>query len=75
MSSSILAAIHLGQDKNTIFENVENCVQRHSKMNKRTFRRNSECERPGLFITVMDEIDIGRRSRDQMGEGKSLCLR
>ena len=42
---------------------------------KWTFRRNSECERPGIFITIMDEINIGQRSSDQMGASKSLCLR
>ena len=30
---------------------------------------------PGIFITVMDEVDIGQWSSDQVGEGKSMCLR
>ena len=54
-------------------ENVFNITPRIMK--KRTFRRNSECERPGIFITIMEEIDIGQRSSDRMGEGKRLCLR
>ena len=35
-----------------------------------------KCSMPiGIFITIMDEINMGQRSSDQMGESKSLCLR
>ena len=40
------------------------CVQHHSKMNERTFWRTSECEKLGLFITVVtivDEINTDQR--------------
>ena len=83
LRSAMKAAIHFGQDslrnweisKNTRFENIENVFNITQKMNKRTFRRNSECGRPGIFVTIMDEINIGQRPSDLMGEGKSLCLR
>ena len=39
---------------------------------QRTFRRNSDCETPGTFITIMDEINIGQRSSDQLGEKQKL---
>ena len=42
---------------------------------KREVFRQTECEKPGLFLTIMDEFDIGQRSSDQMGGGKSLCPR
>ena len=83
MASSMKATIHLGPgfldelgnlQESEIREHWE-YVQHYSKIDKRTFRRNSKCERPGTFITIMDEIDIGERSSDQMGEGKSMCLR
>ena len=82
MTSSMKAAIHLGQDflenseiyKNTKFENIENVFNITQKLLKRTFWRNSECEAPGSF-TLMDEINTLQRQRDQVGEGKSLCLR
>ena len=50
------------------------CVQHHSKIHE---KKHSEeiLKVRGLFITIMDEIDIGKRSSDQMGEGKSLRLR
>ena len=30
---------------------------------------------PGIFISLMDEINIVSWSSDQVGEGKSMCLR
>ena len=30
---------------------------------------------PGIFITRMEEVNIGQRSSDQLGEGKSLYVR
>ena len=30
---------------------------------------------PGIFITIMDEINFGRWSSGQVGEGRSMCLR
>ena len=38
------------------------CIQHYSKVDKGTFRRNPECRMVGIFITVMDEVDIGRWS-------------
>ena len=77
------AAIHLGPNyvsnseiyKNTRFENIENVFNITQKSIKEQSEENFECERPRTFITIMDEINIGQRSSDQMGEGKSLCLR
>ena len=54
MAASMKAAIHLGPDflvnleidKNTRFENMETVFNITQKMNKSTFRRNSECESP-----------------------------
>ena len=51
------------------------CVQHQSKIDKRTFVRKFECKQPEIFTTIMDEIDIGQRPNDQMGECKSVCLR
>ena len=54
---------------NLLEHNIRNhreCVQHHSKINQRTFRRNFECGRPGIFVTIMDEIGVGQ----QVGEGK-----
>ena len=45
------------------------------KLIKGTFWRNSECGMPGIFITIMDEINFGERSSGHVGEGKSMCLR
>ena len=51
------------------------CIQHYSEVDKGTFWRNSECGMPGIFITIMDEINIGQWSSGQVGEGKSMCLR
>ena len=80
MASSMQAAIHLGPDslenseicKNTRFENIENVFNITQNFFERTFWRNSECEKPGLFITIMDEINTVKRQSDQVGEGKNL---
>ena len=48
--------------------------QHHSKMNKRTFWINSEFEKLGWFVTIMDEINTDQRQGHQVAEGKSLCL-
>ena len=60
--------------KNTRFENIDNVVNFFFSK-KTTFRRNSECERIGTFITIMDGVNVGQRSIDQVGEGRSLCPR
>ena len=75
------AATHLGPDfpvnseiyKNTRFENVENVFHITQKL----IKDHSEeiLILRGLFISIMDEIDIGQRSSGRMGEGKSLRLR
>ena len=83
MASSMKAAIYLGPDilknsniyKNTRFENIENVFNTTQKIDKRTSRKNSECEKLGRFITIMDEISTGQRPGGQIGEGKSLFLR
>ena len=46
------------------------CVQHHSKIHRRTFRRNVECERPEIYTTIMDEIGVGQWSSSQVGDGK-----
>ena len=51
------------------------CSKTVNKSIKKTFRRNSECVRLGICVTIVKEINIGLRSGDQMGEGKSLCQR
>ena len=60
MTSSMKATIQLGKEfgdlqKHKIREYWE-CVQRSSKIHPRIFRRNSECERPGIFLTFLDEV-------------------
>ena len=74
---------HLGSDfpmnseiyKNTRFENIEKMFNITQINYKRTFRRNSECERPGISITITNDIDIDQQSSDQMGDAKKLCPR
>ena len=83
LASSMKAAILLGPDflmnsdicKDTKFDNIENVFNITQKFINRTFRRNSECGMPGIFISLMDEISIVSWSSDQVGEGKSMCLR
>ena len=91
MASSMKAAIHLGPDfsnwirKSTRTQDSITSSNVTQTLTRRTFRRKSECEIPRpclklrakqeIFITIMDEINIGQRSSDQMGEGKRLCLR
>ena len=83
LPSSMKAAIHLGPDfltnseiyKNTKFEKMLECFQHYSEVDKGTFCRNSECGMPGIFITIMDEINIGQSSSGQVCEGKSMYLR
>ena len=75
------AATHLGPDfpvnseiyKNTRFEIVENVFNITQNLIKDHSEETLIVR--GLFITIMDEIDTGQRSSDQMGEGKSLRLR
>ena len=72
MASSMKAAIHLGPDflmnsetfKNTRFENIE---RHHSKINRRTFRRKSECERPSPCLKSRAKQDFfhHHHGRDQ----------
>ena len=66
---SMKAAIHLGPDfwkgseiyKNTRFENIGNVFNIIQKLNERTFWRTSDCEKLGLFITIVDEINTDQR--------------
>ena len=51
------------------------CVQHYSKVGNGTLCRNSECERPVTFITIMDEISVDQRPSRKNGDGKSLHLR
>ena len=44
------------QQKHKIRDHWE-CVQPQSKIYQRTFWRNSECEKPGLFLAIMDVND------------------
>ena len=83
MASSMKAAIHLGPDflmnsetyKNTRFENIQ---QHHSKFN-RSVRGpdpvSNHVQNKKISSPSWTRINIGQRSSDQMGEGKSLCLR
>ena len=76
-------AIHLSPDfltnseiyKNTKFENIRSVFN----ITRKLIREHSEeiliCGMPGIFITIMDEINVGQRSSGQVGEGKSMCLR
>ena len=50
-------------------------IQYYSEVGKRTFWRDSECETPGMFISILGKIGIVSCSSDQMGKGKSVCLR
>ena len=78
MTSSMEAAIHLGQDflensesyKNTKFENIENMFNITQK-----FTKEHSDEDLGLSFTLVGEINTVQRQRDQVSEGKSLCLR
>ena len=82
MASSMKASTYLGPDilknsdickKDIRFENIENVFNVTQRLIKRTFRRNSKCERLGRFITIMDEISNGQRPSCQIGEGKKFA--
>ena len=47
------------------FPNEFGNLQEH-KIREHRERRNSECESPQIFITIMDEINFGQRSNDQI---------
>ena len=82
MASSTKAAIHLGpfffEKKNSETTRIQN--SRTSRMCSTTLRRkkkiwrNSECEMPGLFITIMDVSNTVQRQGDQVGEFQFCIL-
>ena len=81
-ASPMTAAIHLGPDSLTKSETTRTQNSRKFGVCSKllgswtgTFWRISECGMPGIFITIMNEINIGQWSSGQVGEGKSMCLR
>ena len=80
---SMKAALHFGKGfvknseihLNTKFENIESVFDITQVFDTWTVWRNSECGMPEIFITIMREINVGKWWGDQVGEGKSICLR
>ena len=78
-ASSMKAAIHLGPDFLMNSEIYKNTKIRKFNITRKLTKEHSEgiliVECLDIFITVMDEINMGQWSSVQVGDCKSMCLR